>query len=443
VDLFEAAAARKAAAGRRAAEGRNAAERREPRAPAPPDAAPAPDPDAGPTILTVAALTAQIKRILEGAFPDVWVVGEISNLSTARSGHVYLTLKDGAAEIGAVIWRGVAARIPFDLKDGQEVVVHGNVAVYERRGRYQVIIKSVRPKGVGALQLAFLQLKDKLEKEGLFAPERKQPIPFLPGTIGIVTSATGAAIHDMLTMIHTRLPGAHVVLFPVAVQGDAAAPQIAAAIGELNARGGVDVLIVGRGGGSLEDLWPFNEEVVARAIAASRIPIISAVGHEVDVSISDLVADRRALTPTNAGEIVVPSREQLDERLGNAARRLGRALFTAVERARARLDGIERSYAMRAPIECVRQHQQRLDETERRAERAARTELDRRRERLRAFGERLESLGPLNVLRRGYSITSRADDGALVASPDDAPPGTALRTRLRDGELRSTTDAPA
>jgi exodeoxyribonuclease VII large subunit len=440
VDLFEAAAARKAEATRSVAEGGEAAGRRQAREQREelPAAGAQADPGDGPAILTVAALTAQIKRVLEGSFPDVWVVGEVSNLTNARSGHVYLTLKDGAAEINAVIWRGVAGRIRFDLADGQEIVAHGTVAVYERRGRYQIIIKSLRPKGIGALQLAFQQLKEKLEAEGLFAPDRKRPLPLLPRTIGIVTSATGAAIHDMLTMILARMPNAHVLLHPVAVQGDAAAPQIAGAIRDLNLRGGIDVLIIGRGGGSLEDLWPFNEEIVARAVAASQIPVISAVGHEVDVSISDLVADRRALTPTNAGEIVVPSRDQLHERLDNAARRLGRSLFAAVERGRARLDGIARSYALRAPMERIRQHHQRLDETERRSERAARIDLARRRERLDALGQRLESLGPTNVLRRGYSITTRTGDGGLVSSPDDAPAGTKLRTLLRDGELHST-----
>ena len=390
-----------------------------------------------PEVLTVSAITALIKRSLEERFTEVWVVGEISNRSRAASGHVYLTLKDEAAEIGAVIWRGTAQRIPFQLEDGQEVVVRGKLAVYERRGRYQIIVSSVQPKGVGALQLAFLQMKEKLEKEGLFDPAHKKPLPFLPATIAVVTSPTGAAIHDILTMIEGRLPGVHVLVCPVAVQGDRAAPEIAGAIAALNRRGGIDVMIVGRGGGSLEDLWPFNEEIVARAIYASDIPVISAVGHEVDLSISDLVADARALTPTQAGEMVVPSRELLDERLAAAANRLSQALRAAVAGAKVRLDAIAGSYAMRLPMERVRQHQQRLDEVAERMPLAAGRELTRRRERIARDTERLEGLGPLNVLARGYSITTLAGSDKPLRAAADVPSGSRIRTILHDGELES------
>ncbi len=392
-----------------------------------------------PQVLTVSAITALIKRSLEDSFTSVCVLGEVSNLSRAASGHVYLTLKDEGAEIGAVIWRGTAQRIPFDLKDGLEVVVRGKVAVYERRGRYQIVVSSVQPKGIGALQLAFLQMKEKLEKEGLFEPGHKRPLPFLPSTIAIVTSPTGAAVHDILTMIESRMPGVRVLICPVSVQGDRAAGEIAAAIGDLNRLGGVDVMIVGRGGGSLEDLWPFNEEVVARAIYASEIPVISAVGHEVDVSISDLVADARALTPTQAGEMVVPSRELLDERLARAAARLSQSLLAAVAHARTKLDAAAGSYAMRAPMERVRQHQQRLDEITRRMPAAAGRELARLRERIDRNEERLGSLSPLHVLARGYSITTLAGSEAPLRSQGDAPPGSRIRTILHDGELESET----
>ena len=392
-----------------------------------------------PQVLTVSAITELIKRSLEDTFTSVCVLGEVSNLSRAASGHVYLTLKDEGAEIGAVIWRGTAQRIPFELKDGQEVVVRGKVAVYERRGRYQIVVSSVQPKGIGALQLAFLQMKEKLEKEGLFDPAHKKPLPFLPSTIAIVTSPTGAAIHDILTMIEGRLPGVRVLIYPVPVQGDRAAAAIAAAIGDLNRLGGIDVMIVGRGGGSLEDLWPFNEEVVARAIYASDIPVVSAVGHEVDVSISDLVADARALTPTQAGEMVVPSEELLNERLARAAARLSQTLLAAVAHARTRLDAVARSYAMRAPMERVRQHQQRLDEITARMPLAAGRELARLRERITRNGARLGSLSPLNVLARGYSITTLAGSDAPLRSPDEAPSGSRIRTILHDGELESQT----
>ncbi|MFH1731924.1 MAG: exodeoxyribonuclease VII large subunit [Planctomycetota bacterium] len=390
-----------------------------------------------PEVLTVSAITALIKRSLEERFTEVWVVGQISNLTRAASGHVYLTLKDEAAEIGAVIWRGPAQRIPFQLEDGQEVVVRGKVAVYERRGRYQIIVSSVQPKGIGALQLAFLQMKEKLEKEGLFDPAHKRPLPFLPATIAVVTSPTGAAIHDILTMIESRLPGVHVLVCPVAVQGERAALEIAAAISALNRRGGIDVMIVGRGGGSLEDLWSFNEEIVARAIYASDIPVISAVGHEVDVSISDLVADARALTPTQAGEMVVPSRKLLDERLAAAANRLAQALRAAAAGAKVRLDAIAASYAMRLPMERVRQHQQRLDEVAERMPLATGRELARRRERIARDTERLEGLSPLNVLARGYSITTLAGSDKPLRSADEAPGGSRIRTILHDGELES------
>ena len=388
-------------------------------------------------VLTVSAITALIKRSLEERFTSVCVLGEISNFSRAASGHVYLTLKDDAAEIGAVIWRGTVQRIPFELKDGQEVVVRGKVAVYERRGRYQIVVSSVQPKGIGALQLAFLQMKEKLEKEGLFESARKRPLPFLPSTIAVVTSPTGAAVHDILTMIESRLPGVRVLVYPVAVQGDRAAPEIAAAIEDLNRLGGVDVMIVGRGGGSLEDLWAFNEEAVARAIYASEIPVISAVGHEVDVSISDLVADARALTPTQAGEMVVPSRELLDERLARAAARLSQALLGAVSHAKTKLDVIARSYAMRVPMEAVRQHQQRLDEITERMPLAANRELARLRERLARDHARLRSLSPMGVLARGYSITTLARSDKPLRSPDEAPAGSRIRTILHDGELES------
>jgi len=390
-----------------------------------------------PDVLTVSALTALIKRSLEERFADVWVTGQVSNLTRAASGHVYLTLKDSGAEIGAVIWRGTAQRVQFKLEDGQEVVARGRVAVYERRGRYQVVVTSIQPKGIGALQLAFLQMKETLEKEGLFDPAHKKELPFLPRTIGIVTSPTGAAIHDMLRMIEGRFPAVHVILHPVKVQGEGAGAEIAAAIRRLNGLGGVDVLIVGRGGGSLEDLWPFNEEVVARAIYESEVPVISAVGHEVDVSISDLVADVRALTPTGAGELVVPSRELLDERLAGAARRLGQALLAAAARARQRLLGIERSYAMRRPAEYVRQQQQRLDEVAERLAMAARHGVDSVTERLARFSAGLETLNPRNVLSRGYSITTLSGSRAPLTSPDQVPRGAALRTILRDGDVLS------
>ncbi|MHC4202359.1 MAG: exodeoxyribonuclease VII large subunit, partial [Planctomycetota bacterium] len=284
-------------------------------------------------VYTVQQITARVRQAIEEKLGPVWVEGEVSNVSRPVSGHCYFTLKDERAQLQAVIWKGVAAKLRLNVKDGDELRVFGRLTVYEPRGVYQIVVERAEVEGRGALQRAFEELKKKLQEEGLFDAARKRPIPFLPRAIGIVTSPTGAAIHDMLRTIWSRFPRSHVVLRPVRVQGRSAADEIASAVAEFNewGGGGVDVLIVGRGGGSLEDLWAFNEEAVARAIALSRIPVISAVGHEVDVSIADLVADARALTPTDAGDRVVPQLAELEGELADAATRLGRA-------ARRRLD---------------------------------------------------------------------------------------------------------
>ena len=395
---------------------------------------------APPEPLTVSQLTELVKRAVEEKFPAVWVVGQVSNLSRATSGHIYFTLKDNGSEIGAVIWRGTAQRVPFKIENGQEIVVHGRLTVYEKRGCYQLVVTSVQPKGIGALQLAFLQMRDKLAKEGLFDPMHKRPLPFLPERIGIVTSPTGAAIHDILIMIERRLPQVHIIICPVAVQGDGAAQQIAQAIRDLNDWSAVDVMIVGRGGGSLEDLWPFNEEVVARAIFDSTIPVISAVGHEIDISISDLVADVRALTPTQAGEIVVPSRQMLDEKLEMAERRLARSLTSAVQHARARVEAADRSYGMRSLPERIRLSQQRLDEHWGRIRALAGRELVARRETLSHVKSALQNLNPMNVLSRGYSITMLADEKKPLNSATEVKQGDKLRTVLHKGEIISAAE---
>ncbi|MBN1587017.1 MAG: exodeoxyribonuclease VII large subunit, partial [Candidatus Omnitrophica bacterium] len=254
--------------------------------------------------LTVSELTRQVKQLLEEIYPRVWVVGEISNLRTPASGHMYFTLKDEGAELACVFFKFASQRLKFKLEDGLQVVLRGSVTVYERQGKYQLKVDTAEPKGAGALQLAFEQLKKKLAAEGLFDPEHKKPVPWLPKRIGVVTSPTGAAIRDILHVLARRMPGMDVLIAPVRVQGEEAAPEIAAAIRVMNALKNVDVLIVGRGGGSLEDLWCFNEEIVARAIYESELPVISAVGHEIDWTIADMVADVRAPTPSAAAEIV-------------------------------------------------------------------------------------------------------------------------------------------
>ena len=386
--------------------------------------------------LTVSEITRQIRDSLEGTFGMVWVVGEATNVRRPSSGHVYLTIKDDRAQISAVMWRGLATRLPFELKDGTEILVQGDLTVYEPRGQYQIVLRHVQPKGVGALELAFRQLREKLEREGLFDPARKRPLPFLPRRIGIVTSPTGAAIQDMLRTIHDRFPRARVLLRPARVQGKAAAEEIAQGVADLDRQADVDVIIVARGGGSLEDLWAFNEEIVARAIAASRAPVISGVGHEIDVTISDLVADRRALTPTDAGRIVVPELAQLLSDLGVLRGRLAQALRRCVGTARERLDGLARSYGFRRPLDRVRRLEQQMDEICQALVRSAAVRIQRTRQQVDALAARLGALSPMSVLARGYSITLKPD-GAVVRSTREVAPGECLRTRLHDGEFES------
>jgi exodeoxyribonuclease VII large subunit len=399
-------------------------------------------------ILTVSELTANIKNLLEDNFTAVWVSGEVSNLRLPASGHCYFTLKDQGAQIAAVIWRSTLARVKFDLKDGMQMVVRGSLTVYEPRGNYQIIVEKLEPLGVGALELAFRQLKERLEKEGLFDPARKKPIPFLPHRIGIVTSLTGAAIRDILNVIDRRFSNVEIILAPTKVQGEGAAEEIAAAINYLNfldrglltgvARMPVDVMIVGRGGGSLEDLWAFNEEIVARAIFASHVPVISAVGHEIDFTIADFVADLRALTPTEAGERVVPRKDLLLEQMDSMRSSLAGALRNALALQRRRLDSIAGSYAFRLPYERIRREEQRLDEISARLFSAASLVLSGSREKIAGVAGRLDNLSPLKTLSRGYSVTSRAADGAkpmtdaaTVAEGDD------IETRLHRGRLQS------
>jgi exodeoxyribonuclease VII large subunit len=394
----------------------------------------------GRDVLSVTELTQQIKRDLETSFHGIWVAGEISNLSRPNSGHVYLTLKDEKTQLSGVIWRSAAARLRFDLKDGLAVVVHGDITVYPPRGAYQIIVRRVMPRGMGALQLAFLQMKDKLEKEGLFAPEHKKPLPFIPRRIGIVTSPSGAAIRDILKQINRRFPGAQVLLYPALVQGKQAAEEIAGGIHALNEYGGVDVMIVGRGGGSIEDLWAFNEEVVARAIFSSQVPVISAVGHEVDVTISDLVADARALTPTAAGEMAVPDRAELTRYLDLLQEHLRQSLVNKVDVARARLQSLAQATVLRRPLEAVRTLQQGLDERFEDLRRTSGQWLAILRERMAAIAGRLESLSPLKVLARGYSITIRPD-GTVVRKATQVSAGDTLKTRLSEGAFTSTVES--
>jgi exodeoxyribonuclease VII large subunit len=393
-----------------------------------------------PQILTVSQLTRQIKDAVEGNFPLVWVQGEVTNCKRAGSGHVYLTLKDDAAQIRAVVWRNTAMRLKFELHDGLEVVAAGPVEVYEARGTYQLIVEQLLPQGVGALELAFRQLCEKLAAEGLFAPERKRKLPRFPRRIALVTSPTGAAVRDMLQVITRRWPATDIVIVPVAVQGEGAAAQIAAALGSVHHLAGVEVVITGRGGGSLEDLWAFNEEIVARAIYNCRIPVVSAVGHEIDVTVADLVADVRALTPSEAGELVVPHHEEIRAELLRLQQHLAQALRSRAATARARLEALATRRVLTRPVERLHELARRIDELELRARRAIANRLALARQQVDAAGGRLQALSPLKVLERGYSVTRLLPSGTVVRSSDQTRPGDLLETLVQSGRITSRVE---
>jgi len=409
-------------------------------------------------IFRVTELTRLIKTALEGKFGDVCVEGEISNLRRPSSGHFYFTLKDENAQLSSVMFRGNQATLKFQPRDGMLVQAFGQISVYEKSGNYQIIVRQMQEAGKGSLQAAFEALKLKLKAEGLFDSARKKPLPLLPRHIGIVTSPTGAAIRDMLKVLTRRYPNLHILIAPVKVQGEGAAAEIAAAINYLNSRGGLDVLIVGRGGGSLEDLWAFNEEVVARAIAGSGIPVISAVGHEIDFTISDFVADLRAPTPSAAAEQVIGLKDLFENKLQEYGLRLLRPLRETLLRARSRLVSATASDVFARPRNVAQQYRQRigeirlrmthslqhrLQETQQRLDEASiRTlhekdrHLDRSKQQLQQISVQLRALNPHAVLFRGYSIT-RNDRGEVLRSATKTRNGERIVTRLSDGELES------
>jgi exodeoxyribonuclease VII large subunit len=393
-------------------------------------------------ILSVSELTGQIKGVLESRFARVWVAGEISNLSRPQSGHVYLTLKDDEAQIRAVLWRMAARAARVELHDGLAVICQGYLGVYQPRGSYQLVIERIEPKGLGALERALRILRERLAAEGLFEAARKRPLPRFPRRIAFVTSPTGAAIRDFLEVLRRRWRGADVLVVPVRVQGEGAAGEIAAGMELVNRLAErVDVLVVGRGGGSLEDLWAFNEEIVVRAIYASRIPVVSAVGHEIDVTLSDLVADVRALSPSEAAELVVPAAEDVRSFLERQQHRLAAAFRARLNTARARFDAAAACRVFRRPLERVQALEQRLDELSGRAGRAATSRLELAQTRLGGLASRLESLSPLSVLGRGYSLTTRQANGAIVRSAGQVAAGDELLTRLADGEVTSRVES--
>jgi exodeoxyribonuclease VII large subunit len=439
-------------------------------------------PPQGRRIFTVSALTALVKTQLETAFDDVWVEGEVSNLRCPPSGHLYFSLKDRTGQLRSVLFRTGGRRLKFAPADGQAVLARGHLTVYEPRGDYQLIVDYLEPVGLGALQAAFEQLKERLAAEGLFDAARKRPLPFTPRTIGIVTALRGAALHDILTVLAARFPNLHLIIRPAKVQGIGAANEVAAALDDLNRDARAEVIIVGRGGGSLEDLWTFNEESVARAIVRSRIPVISAVGHEIDYTIADFAADARAPTPTAAAQMVVPIKAELRQRIEET----GATLVGAIEGALA----AHRKHAgylaarVRAPRNILEQARQRLDETsgqlvaavgdllersrtllahliarlrppmalarEMRRQTGAhavalgaaqRRMLELHRGRLAALASRLDSVSPLRVLERGYAVVTNRRDSRVVLDAGQVELGDELDIRLSRGRLAARVTA--
>ncbi|MCD6048819.1 MAG: exodeoxyribonuclease large subunit [Verrucomicrobia bacterium] len=448
--------------------------------------------EAARKVLTVAELTGEIKRTLQKQIGQIWVTGEITNLRAQGSGHMYFTLKDAAAQLSCVLFRGEALDVREALRDGQKVVLNGDLTVYEPRGQYQLRVTAVELQGIGALQVAFEKLKQKLAAEGLFAPERKRALPRFPQRIGIVTSGTGAAIRDVIHVIMRRDPGLELMLASCRVQGAGAADEIACAIELLNQWSAaqepgqrLDLILVTRGGGSLEDLWAFNEEPVARAIFESYLPVISAVGHEIDFTISDFVADFRTATPSAAAEIITAEamvarefvlrtrqrlgqlarrrlNEQLDEldalagrlarmhprrKLNETLQRLDDLQFSLVRCARVQLREHQNRFARLLqrlshirPSAQIKQRREVFGQTERRFQELAQHQLERLQARLQQAESKLRLLGPENVLQRGYSITMDAESGEIVRDAAKVKPGQKLKTRVKSGEIRSQVE---
>jgi exodeoxyribonuclease VII large subunit len=367
---------------------------------------------------TVSQLTARIRDALETDFARVALCGEISNVSRPRSGHIYFCLKDDKAQIRAVIWRSDAQRLVFDLADGLAVRAWGAVTVYPPRGEYQLVVRKLEPEGIGPLELAFRQTVARLGAEGLFDQMRKRPLPRFPRRIVVVTSPSGAAIRDLLQVVSRRWSGTEILIAPTRVQGAESAREVAAAIRLAGRVADAELIIVARGGGSLEDLWAFNEEVVARAIFAAPLPVVSAIGHEVDLTIADLVADRRALTPTEAGELCLPDMSEVCGQLNALCARLGRSASVRFAQARTTLNTLAD-----------------------RGRRAIRLHLDQRRQQLGRQAAQLEALSPLAVLARGYSLTLRADGATIVRSAVQVERGEQIQTRLADGLLVSRVES--
>ena len=392
-------------------------------------------------IYSVSELTKYIRVIIEDSFPAIWVEGEISNYTLHSSGHIYFSMRDAGAVVKCAFFRRSNEKnLKFKLKDGMKVIAFGSISVYEARGDYQLVVEELEPKGIGALQLQFQQLKEKLAKEGMFDERHKVPIPFLPTRIGIVTSPTGAAIRDILNIARRRFSNVEMVINPVKVQGEGAGSEIAQAIRQFNELKNIDVMIVTRGGGSMEDLWPFNEEVVARAIYGSEIPVISAVGHEIDYTISDFVADFRTPTPSAAAELVIPNKEDLAKAIATAVTRLKNALTNQIGVLKTRLATLRDSYVLRQPLNIIIQYGQRIDDLEKGLAIRIDHIVKLRGGNFNLFSSKLEALSPLAILNRGYSITTKLPDGVIVKDIKVLSKGDRVETRLGKGRFKSRVE---
>lgn len=391
------------------------------------------------TVLTVSEIVNQAKTLLEQSFGTVWIEGEISNLKQHASGHWYFTLKDRSSQLRCAMFRGANRQVRFQVEDGLQVRSFGRLSIYPGRGDFQMVVELMEPAGLGALQLAFEQLKQKLADEGLFSQDQKQALPAYPSRIAVVTSPTGAAIQDILNVIGRRSPLTTVDIYPVPVQGPKAAPAIARAIDRLNEAAGWDVIICGRGGGSLEDLWAFNEESVARAIARSHIPIISAVGHEVDYTIADFVADRRAETPTAAAELVVKDKQEIVAAFNHHEQQLHRIIRALLAKHRSQLEQISRSAVLKKPTGMLEPWVQRLDEATGRLKKTVHLLLQHKQSDLKLYMAQLHALSPLNVMARGYALVYQWPEKVLVKDSRQLSSNQEINIQLAKGSIRAKT----
>jgi len=393
-------------------------------------------------VYSVSEITTYIKALFDGdsRLQDVWVEGEVSNCVRSTAGHMYFTLKDAGGQLRCVLWRSRVVSLEHLPDNGEATLVHGHVSVYEAHGSFQLYVDWLQPVGTGALFLRLEALKEKLQGEGLFAPERKRALPPFPRRLGVVTSPTGAAVRDILHVLQRRYPLAEVIVAPTLVQGDEAPPQIVAAIDLLNAHGEVDLIIVARGGGSLEELWAFNDERVARAIHASAAPVISGVGHETDFTIADFVADVRAPTPSAAAELAVPDQQALHERIAQIGDTMSQAVSQQLARRRRETEHALDSLRRRSPQALLDRWRQTLDERRHRIWTAHRHRLDLVAEQCGGVRMRLEALNPLSILDRGYAVVSRRDTGAVVKRVAQVASGDALQVRVSDGDFDGTVD---